>query len=142
MNIEEIIKTPQYSILLLKTYSILFLRGARPDFCARKMRMYFNKIKKLDMKPELIEKIKTRTCKPNWKGNKYSPKIHSHINPGFIYDELAINYLKKGVLKESDFSKLPDGYKTKTKKAKVEETEIKPKNTTKKEKKTVAKKES
>ena len=60
---------------------------------------------------EIQDKIKARTCVPAWEGRMYSTKIFSFIMPNFMHDELAITYLKSGVLRESDFKVLPKGYK-------------------------------
>lgn len=115
-DIQDIIKSPELSMLLLKTYSKLYLQGSAPRICERSQRRYYDQLKNTGiMKAELIEKIKNRTLTPAWKGNKYSPKVFRHISDLYIHDKEACELLESGVLKESDFTKLPDGYASKIK---------------------------
>ena len=60
---------------------------------------------------KVIEKAKNRTCEPSFKGIRYSKVVMAHISSELLNDELAIEYLQKGALKESDFKVLPKGYK-------------------------------
>lgn len=108
-DIEEIISTP-LSLGLLKVYSMLYLCGAKPNTCARSQRKYYDQLKKDGMKK--AEKNIKRTCKPNWKGNKYISKEARHFNSDFITDEEAITILKRKSISEDEFSVLPDGYGT------------------------------
>lgn len=57
------------------------------------------------------EKAKERTCKPAWKGLKYLPQEAKHFNSELLTDEQAVTLLQRGHLKETDFIKLPEGYK-------------------------------
>lgn len=111
-DIQEIITSPELSLSLLRCYSVMYINGASPRACEASQRMYFDKLKVDGMaRAELMEKVKVRTCQPAWVGLKYSPIVMRHILPELLYDEIAIDYLKSGALKESDFDVLPDGYK-------------------------------
>ena len=107
---EEIINSSD-SLKLLKYYSLLYMNGAQPRTCTKSQREYYTKLK-IDgiMKAELYEEIKARTCKPKWKGLKFIPSQGRHFSNEFITDKQATSLLEKGVLKESDFIKLPDLY--------------------------------
>lgn len=119
LDISEILKSAEYSKLLLKTYSKLFLGGGQPDLCTSCMRGYYTKIiKNGKMKAKLLEQIKTRKCIPAFSGKKYIPSImkggklvtvHQHINSDLLTDELALELLASGALNERDFKILPAG---------------------------------
>jgi len=114
-EIQEIIKSPELSMLLLSTYSKLYLNGGQPRSCERSQREYFNEIKKTGM-----EKAgKKKTCVAKWNGNKYVASMASHLNSGNITDDQAIKALVGGHLKESDFLELPEDYKKKPAKKKT-----------------------
>jgi hypothetical protein len=111
VGIEGILKSPQYTISLMKCYSKIYLGGAQCDSCERSLRKYFDKLKYEAMtKLELMQKVAVRTLKPSFKGMVFSPQA-GHINPEMLYDEIAIDYLNKGILQESHFEILPVGYK-------------------------------
>lgn len=131
MDINSILKSGEYTMLLLRTYSALFLNGSQPSTCTSCMRDYHTKIiKEGKMKAQLLEKVKARTCVPNWEGVKFVKAIvkngkmitiHQHINPDVLTDEKAIELLKSGALTDADFSKLPDSFKKPGKKKEVKE---------------------
>ena len=117
-DVEVVIMSPQLSLSLLKCASVILLNGGQPRACARSQRDYYNKLKKEGMaKAEMIEKAKNRTCEPSFKGIRYSKVVMAHISSELLNDELAIEYLQKGALKESDFKVLPKGYKEEEKPA-------------------------
>ena len=121
-EIGTILKSSDLTLKLLKTYSKLYLCGAAPGYCEKSIRQYYNQIK-IDGMEKINEniKIKQRTCIPSWKGIRYYTALCTHINSDSLHDEDAIKYLLSGILKESDFVKLPEGY-TEPKKA------VKPEN--------------
>lgn len=118
MDIRDIIKSGECTLLLLKMYSLLFLNGGQPGNCESCLRKYHNEIiKHGKMKAEIAEKIKNRTLIPGWNGLRYIPGIvkngkylslHAHIHSDTLTDEQAVKYLNSGALKESDFKKLPE----------------------------------
>jgi hypothetical protein len=111
VGIEGVLKSPQYTISLMKCYSKIYLGGATPDWCEKSLRKYYEKIKYEAMnKLELMQKVAERTLIPSFKGMVFSP-LAGHINPEMLYDEIAIEYLEKGILQESHFTKLPENYK-------------------------------
>lgn len=59
------------------------------------------------------DEAKNRTCVPAWKGLKFIFKRARHYNNALITDEQAVELLNEGLLSESDFKKLPEGYKAK-----------------------------
>ena len=56
---------------------------------------------------ERAEKVKNRTCKPNWKGLRFIKG--NHYNNENITDAEAIKLLRAGLLQHSDFEVLPEG---------------------------------
>jgi hypothetical protein len=109
-DIQDIIKSPELSTFLLRTYSELYLNRRPPRFCAKSQTKYFNELKINGM-----EKAK-RINVPNFTGLKYIPTIvvdgkmvtiHQHISPEHLTDAKATELLKSGALKESDFKVLP-----------------------------------
>ena len=126
-DIEVVIRSPHLSLSLLKCASVLLLHGAQPRACERSQRMYYSKLKLNGMaKAEMIEKAKNRTCIPNFTGFRYSKIIMAHISSDLLSDEMAIEYLQKGALKESDFNVLPQGYNVKLEKKQEVKTESQP----------------
>lgn len=120
----EVIDSPLI-LKLLSVYSKLYLNGAQAKLCESCHRKYYNELQKTGiMKAQEFEAVKTRTCKPKWRGLKYINKLAKHFNNDLITDETAIKLLNEGHLNENDFVKLPDGYgakpnpvaKTKTRK--------------------------
>lgn len=110
-DVEEVIKSPQLSLSLLKCYSKLYLNGAQPRVCAVSQRKYYSQLKIDGMaKAKIAQDVKDRTCVPKWKGNCYSSKACKHYNSDMITDGQAIDALEKGFLMESQFNKLPENY--------------------------------
>ena len=64
-----------------------------------------------------MDELKNRTCKPNWgkgctddNGLKFIHKEGRHYSSLYITDEQALSLLNRGLLNESDFDVLPEGY--------------------------------
>jgi hypothetical protein len=118
-EIRELLRVPfitvcgsSLSLKLLKIYSDLYECGREVRACENSQRKYYELLKKEGiMKVIELEKIQKRTCIPNWVGNVYSHAIGEHLNNEHITDEKAISLLEKGLIPESFFKKLPDGYK-------------------------------
>ncbi len=115
LEFNAVIASGEYTMLLLSLYSKLYLNGSAPRTCKAQMFKYYNELKKTGiMTAELHQEIKDRTLETSFVG-------HKHLRSGLIVssltitDALAISYLEKGILKESDFKKLPKGYKQKAK---------------------------
>lgn len=101
------------TMLLLKTYSVLYKGGKQVRTCINSQRKYYNEILKTGiMKAELKEKVEKRTCEPKFKGRKevYTNKGIYETHSEHLTDESAISFLKIGWLKESDFKTLPKGW--------------------------------
>ena len=122
MDIQGIIKSPEYSMLLLKIYSKHYLNGGQPRTCENSQKQYFEQIKKDKNNIMKIEKNKKeRTCIPSFSGDKrisqyvkngVTIKIFRNVNSENLTDQEAIDFLEAGILKESDFEKLPEVKKT------------------------------
>lgn len=126
MGVEEIISS-RHSLTLLKLYSDLYLNGKAPRTCANSQRAYYIRIKR-DYEMKKDELKQTHVLK--FKGRRYIPGIfkdgvlvagHLHINSEFLTDADALKYLKLGVLKQSDFVKLPEGAKESKKEQTISE---------------------
>jgi len=109
--------SPSYSTILIKLYGELYLNGASARGCIDSRRKYYRRIK-LDYQMKKDKLKKTHVL--NWSGRRYIPGIfkdgvlvagHLHIHSEFLTDEEATKYLNLGVLKKSDFVKLPEGVK-------------------------------
>lgn len=112
MDVEAIISSPM-SLDLMRCYSLLYLNGSQCRGCASSQRGYYRQLMHNGITKAMdYEKIKTRTCKPAWKGLMFIHKEGRHFNDEFITDEQAIALLNRGHLTEKDFTKLPDGYST------------------------------
>lgn len=106
-----VLKSPDLLLLMLRTYSAIYLNGEAPRACEKCQRGYYEQLKKDGMeRAALTEKIKNRTCVPGWVGRRYVTRIAEFLIPEFMHDEKAIEMLKIGALKESDFKVLPLGY--------------------------------
>ncbi len=110
-DISVVLKSGDLSLSLLKCYSILYLGGGQPRTCEKQQRKYYSQLQKDGiMKAELQKEIDNRTCKPIFKGLKYLPMPYcKHISAATLTDKDAVDLLKKKILKESDFAKLPTG---------------------------------
>jgi hypothetical protein len=110
---EEIISSAD-TIKLLNCYSVLYLNGGQPRWCARSQREYYTEIQKTGLiMAEKYEQAKVRTCKPAFKGLRLvaHPKNgHYHINAETLTDAQAMDLLRLDILKEDQFEKLPDAY--------------------------------
>lgn len=97
-------------LTLLKVYSELYLNGQNPGGCEKCLRTYYNQImQNVEQQLIIYEEIKKRTLIPNWKDVKYISG--AFYDSATITDKIALSALKHGFLKESNFIKLPDGYK-------------------------------
>ena len=120
-DVELILATPCETVIntdltlkLLRCYSKLYLGGEQPRWCARSQREYYRKLKLngLEM-ATLYENAKDRTFKINYKGILHisSPKIGVlTLNCELIGDEMAIDFLNKGIFQEENFTVLPKNY--------------------------------
>lgn len=109
-DIQEIIKSPDLSMLLLVTYSKLYLNGSQPRSCERSQREYYNKLKQNGMEKAAQKK----TCVAKYKGLRFFNKLQAHVNMATISDQDALKGLIGGYMKEDDFITLPEDYKKKT----------------------------
>jgi len=109
-DIQDIIKSPELSMFLIKTYSDLYLNGAQPRTCAKSQENYLKELKINGM-----EKVNRKNI-PSFQGVKFVNSIvkdgktitmHQHISSNNLTDKKAIELLTSGALKESDFKVLP-----------------------------------
>ena len=135
-SFDNIKKDAEMTMLLLKTYSILFLGNAAPRTCERCMLNYYNEIVSLNNENLKIMEDKLKKTNVATFKKFYSTIAHEHINPDLLTDSKAILFLKHGILKEEQFSKLPEGYKTTDPALEVEtdEPNLEVKKTTRKNK--------
>jgi len=125
---EEIVSSSD-SLKLLRVYSKLYLHGGQPKTCTDSQRSYFIQLQINGiMKAEEFEQLNKRTCKPKWVGLKFIPSQGRHFSNEFITDLQATTLLQKGILKESDFEKLPALYleEKEIEKQIIEEEQIEP----------------
>ena len=118
LGVDQILNDPVNIMLLLRTYSELFLNGKQPGNCNSCIRKYYNQI---ILKGEKMANIKKdQTFVMSFEGVKFVPAvkkngklimIHKHINPKFVTDKEAIKMLELGALSGKDFKVLPKGYK-------------------------------
>lgn len=110
LDIQDIIKSPEYSMFLIKTYSDLYMNGAQARICAKSQEKYLKQLK-----IDGMEKL-NRINIPSFTGKKYISSIvkdgktiimHQHVHSDNLSDELATKLLKSGALMESDFKVLP-----------------------------------
>lgn len=120
-NIQQIVEAPfdslkkdgALTLLLLKTYAYLYLGKSAPNFCERCLKNYYNTIKMNGLERlKLIEEVEKRTCKPSFKGLQYFHGAHKHINPDWLTDAEALDYLNRGIMLPEHFEILPNGYNT------------------------------
>lgn len=124
-DIDTILKSGTLSLLLMRTYSKLYLNNAPCRMCAGALRGYYYELLKTGkMKMELIEQIKNRTLVPAWKGIKHVIGFGTLVNSETITDEQAIRYLNKGILKKEQFITLPTGFGELQKLEIVENSEV------------------
>ena len=109
----DVIKSTSKSVLLLKVYSQLYLKGAQPKSCEKAMFNYYCQIKKNGLKmAKKMEEKRTNKLRSNIKGLMYVGKPYcKHFNLEFLSDKEAIDLLKLGVVKERDFIDLPENFK-------------------------------
>ncbi len=116
-NVEDIISSTD-SLDLLKCYSILFNDGKQCRSCAMSQREYYKQLSLNGLKKaKEMDEIKARTCQPNWgkgctnnNGLKFIHREGNHYSSLYITDDQAISLLNRGLLNESDFDILPEGY--------------------------------
>ena len=116
-NVEEIIASTD-SLELLRCYSILYNEGRQCRSCANSQRDYYKQLSLNGLqKAKEMDEIKIRTCQPNWgkgctnnNGLKFIHKEGNHYSSLYITDDQAISLLNRGLLNESDFDVLPEGY--------------------------------
>lgn len=106
LTFNEIISSENV-MLLLTTYSALYLNNQAPSYCERCMIGYYEQIlKEGTERAILIMEAKNRTLIPNWDGIKYING--SFFDSSTITDNQAIQAIEKGVLKEKHFKKMPE----------------------------------
>ena len=132
-SFDEVMASSELTLKMLKV-----IRGnwpnERPVPCTKTLKEYYQKI--LKMAQDKIEKEKTFLLKPN--SVVHIRQLHKHVSQESLTEKMAIEYLKKGYLKEVHFVKLPEKPKVK-KEEKVKEVE--PKKEVKTEPKEVKKDE-
>lgn len=132
---QDIIKSPELILMMLRTYSTLYLNGGQARSCIRSVEVYLTQLKKNGMeKIDILEEAEKRTLIPAWSGLMYVNSIRRHLSSQLINDKEAISYLKDGVLSESSFEKLPENYKSKSDFKKSEKPAQKKRYTSKKKK--------
>lgn len=110
-SIDEVLST-SLVLDLMKIMSIIKYNGANPPSCSKCLREFYSQLFKITNEQiENMNKIKKRTLKPAWSGNKYKSKAARHFNSNLITDEEAIEYLYLGIFQESEFLTLPENYK-------------------------------
>ena len=111
-NVEEVIAST-LSLTLLNCASKLYFNGAQCRFCARSQRGYYEMLQRngLELATKYDKQMEAKTHETIYKGQRRFISKHGFI----FFDELSdldcIEMLNSKVLRESDFTKLPDGYK-------------------------------
>lgn len=118
-SFEEVMASSELTIKMLKC-----IRGNWPNDkitpCQKTMKIYYEKITKMAQNKE----NKTFKLKPGLV--PHIRQLHKHVSQESLTEKQAIEYLKKGYLKEVHFEVLPEMPKPKEKaKAKEEKKETK-----------------
>lgn len=116
-NVEEIISSTD-SLDLIRCYSMLYLNGQQCRSCEASQRSYYKELFLTGLnKAKQMDEAKNRTCKPNWGkgctnniGLKFIHKEGNFYSSEHITDDQAVSLLNRGLLHESDFDVLPEGY--------------------------------
>jgi len=117
-NVEDIIASTD-SLDLIRCYSMLYLNGQQCRYCAASQKSYYNELVKTGLqKAKEMDEAKNRTCVPNWgKGCTNNNGLKCIRQDGnafysslYITDAQALSLLNRGLLSESDFDVLPEGY--------------------------------
>lgn len=110
-SVEEVIASST-SLKLLRCYSLLYNNGNEVRWCAAYQREYYSQLSINGiLMAEKFDETNKRTLQPAWDGLKYIHSEGGHYNSLLITDEQAIRLLNEGKLRESDFVKLPEGFK-------------------------------
>lgn len=117
MEVEAIMASTA-SLDLIRCYSFMYLGGAQPRGCEASQRRYYTELNLTGLqKAKEMDELQKRTCKPNWgkgctndNGLKFIHKEGRHYSSLYITDEQAISLLTRGLINESDFDVLPEGY--------------------------------
>lgn len=108
---EDYVISSDLCLILLKIYSELYLNGRQPQWCSKCMRRYFRELKKTGIMKAKERDNQTFTNKCNKKGVSYVRKAAKHFNFSNLSDTQAVWLIENEILKESDFSILPESYK-------------------------------
>lgn len=109
-SFDTIKKDGNLTILLIKTYSILYNGGNNVRICERSMLKYYHEILKSGiMRAELKKEIENRICVPAFSGRKeiYTKKGIITINAEHLTDVKALELLKSKILTKDDFKTMP-----------------------------------
>jgi len=104
-NESEILKDAGLFLTTIRLYSQYFNNGQQVRTCEKYVKDYIIKLK------EIHSIMENRTCVPTFNGNLFvSTGYHKNFTKLTITDAEAIDLLKRGILKVSDFAVLPSGY--------------------------------
>lgn len=111
--VDEVINS-SLSLVLLRCYSLIYLGGKQCQACAKSQRSYYYQIQTNGLRQlEIMETAINKTCKLKTDNLVYISPLQNHYSNVNITDEIALNCLSKGYLKESDFETLPEAYQKK-----------------------------
>lgn len=112
MEVATIISSPA-SLDLIKAYSKLYCNGALCRSCSEAQKEYYHQLKIDGLeKAKKYDMAQIRTCEPRHNGT-IMVRNYGFVICSQMTDQVAIYLLTNNMLTESDFVKLPDGYKTK-----------------------------
>ena len=107
VSVEEVLRSPHLTLLLLRLASKLLLYGGQPRGCEKSIRSYYRELKE---QKNLIPFLIMKTCKLK-DGVHFLSRANEHVVDYTMTDDKAIRLLKAGLIPENLFVKLPDGYK-------------------------------
>lgn len=114
MNDADILNDSALFIKFVRIFKLLFEIDILSCGSCQKDKKFLTEFKNKGMeRAKLYDLQHNRTCKPAWNGIKQC--IETGVRVFFIHadkvtDTLAIDLLKKGILKESDFEIFPENY--------------------------------
>jgi hypothetical protein len=107
-SVDEVLQSHRLTMAILKAYSKLYLNGRAPRGCSKSIRSYYDQFRRSNVNEKDIIMQKT---------NKFKRLVYTqgmHYSDANLTDELAIDFLNRGILKADDFLTLPEGWKEKS----------------------------
>jgi hypothetical protein len=105
-SVDEILKSRQLTLAILKIYSQLYLNGGAPRGCSKSIAGYYSQLRTSNVKEKDIIMEKTN----KFKRLIYIASEGMHFSDANLTDEKAIQFLDANILSKNDFITLPEAY--------------------------------